>query len=72
MKKKYTDIERKFALIEWFIENNFFNNQINVYIKRFEIILKIEDLELKKQKILEFQTEILNELDNMSIDYKEN
>lgn len=63
--KQHNDEQRKIELLKWFLENNFFNQRIEYYMKRFEIISKIDNIIDKRDAYLKFQTDILNEFDNM-------
>lgn len=63
--EQHNDEQRKIELLKWFLENNFFNQRIEYYMKRFEIISKIDNIIDKRDAYLKFQTDILNEFDNM-------
>lgn len=64
--EQYNDEQRKIDLLEWFLENNFFNKRIEYYMKKFEIISKIQNITEKREEFLKFQIEILKEFDTMS------
>lgn len=64
--EQYNDEQRKIDLLEWFLENNFFNKRIEYYMKKFEIISKIKNINEKREEFLKFQIEILKEFDTMS------
>ncbi|MGL5210387.1 hypothetical protein [Cetobacterium sp.] len=64
MNKRYTDKERRQELIEWFKENCFLEERVRYYILIFDKISKLKDIGIKREKYLEFQTEILDEFDN--------
>ena len=64
--EQYNDEQRKIDLLEWFLENNFFNKRIEYYMKKFEIISKIQNINEKREEFLKFQIEILKEFDTMS------
>ena len=64
--EQYNDEQRKIDLLEWFLENNFFNKRIEYYMKKFEIISKIQKITEKREEFLKFQIEILKEFDTMS------
>lgn len=64
--EQYNDEQRKIDLLEWFLENNFFNKRIEYYMKKFEIISKIQNINKKREEFLKFQIEILKEFDTMS------
>ncbi|MGL5280055.1 MAG: hypothetical protein ACRC8M_13475 [Cetobacterium sp.] len=64
--EQYNDEQRKIDLLEWFLENDFFNKRIEYYMKKFEIISKIQDINEKREEFLKFQFEILKEFDGMS------
>ena len=64
--EQYNEEQRKIDLLEWFLENNFFNKRIEYYMKKFEIISKIQNITEKREEFLKFQIEILKEFDNMS------
>lgn len=64
--EQYSDEQRKIDLLEWFLENNFFNKRIEYYMKKFEIISKIQNINEKREEFLKFQIEILKEFDTMS------
>ena len=64
--EQYSDEQRKIDLLEWFLENNFFNKRIEYYMKKFEIISKIQNITEKREEFLKFQIEILKEFDTMS------
>ncbi|MCQ8213565.1 hypothetical protein NON08_13745 [Cetobacterium somerae] len=63
--EQHNDEQRKIELLKWFLENNFFNQRIEYYMERFEIISKIDNIIDKRDAYLKFQTDILNEFDNM-------
>lgn len=62
----YTDKKRKIDLLEWFLENNFFNRRIEYYMLKFDLLCKIKDIDEKRKKFLEFQIEILNEYEEFN------
>ncbi|MGL4509958.1 MAG: hypothetical protein ACRDBY_11300 [Cetobacterium sp.] len=64
MNKRYTDKERRQELIKWFKENCFLEERVRYYILIFDKISKLKDIDIKREKYLEFQTEILDEFDN--------
>ena len=64
--EQYNDEQRKIDLLEWFLENNFFNKRIEYYMEKFEIISKIQNITEKREEFLKFQIEILKEFDTMS------
>ncbi|MGL5644947.1 hypothetical protein, partial [Cetobacterium sp.] len=64
--EQYNDEQRKIDLLEWFLENDFFNKRIEYYMKKFEIISKIQNINEKREEFLKFQIEILKEFDTMS------
>lgn len=64
--EQYNNEQRKIDLLEWFLENNFFNKRIEYYMKKFEIISKIQNINEKREEFLKFQIEILKEFDTMS------
>lgn len=64
--EQYNDEQRKIDLLEWFLENNFFNKRTEYYMKKFEIISKIQNINEKREEFLKFQIEILKEFDTMS------
>ena len=64
--EQYSDEQRKIDLLEWFLEHNFFNKRIEYYMKKFEIISKIKNINEKREEFLKFQIEILKEFDTMS------
>ena len=64
--EQYNEEQRKIDLLEWFLENNFFNKRIEYYMKKFEIISKIQNITEKREEFLKFQIEILKEFDTMS------
>lgn len=64
--EQYNDEQRKIDLLEWFLENNFFNKRIEYYMKKFEIISKIQNITEKREEFLKFQIEILKEFETMS------
>ncbi len=64
--EQYNDEQRKIDLLEWFLENNFFNKRIEYYMKKFEIISNIQNTNKKREEFLKFQIEILKEFDTMS------
>lgn len=64
--EQYNDEQRKIDLLEWFLENKFFNKRIEYYMKKFEIISKIQNISEKREEFLKFQIEILKEFDTMS------
>lgn len=47
--EQYNDEQRKIDLLEWFLENNFFNKRIEYYMKKFEIISKIQNINEKRR-----------------------
>ncbi|WP_291945202.1 hypothetical protein, partial [Cetobacterium sp.] len=61
--EQYNDEQRKIDLLEWFLENDFFNKRIEYYMKKFEIISKIQNINEKREEFLKFQIEILKEFD---------
>ncbi len=63
--EQHNDEQRKIELLKWFLENNFFNQRIEYYMKRFEIISKIDNITEKRDAYLKFQNDILDEFDTM-------
>lgn len=64
--EQYNEEQRKIDLLEWFLENNFFNKRIEYYMKKFEVISKIQNINEKREEFLKLQIEILKEFDTMS------
>lgn len=63
--EQHNDEQRKIELLKWFLENNFFNQRIEYYMKRFEIISKIDNITEKRDAYLKFQNDILDEFDTI-------
>lgn len=66
MNEGYTDKRRREELIMWFEENCFLEERIRYYILIFDRISKLKDINIKREKYLEFQTEILEEFDRIN------